>query len=97
MTTTGHVTSGSRNKGSQFISTTTNIDVANTWADKTGNRIVEIDLSKLPTQAKVYDLSTNLGRSTHIKGSTANRLAKASSEVLVEGTIPSNAINVIRE
>ncbi len=97
MTTTGHVTSGSRNKGSQFISTTTNIDVANTWADKTGNRIVEIDLSKLPTQAKVYDLSTDLGRSTHIKGSTANRLAKASSEVLVEGTIPSNAINVIRE
>ncbi|MFT8352782.1 RHS repeat-associated core domain-containing protein [Clostridium saccharoperbutylacetonicum] len=97
MTTTGHVTSGSRNKGSQFISTTTNIDVANTWADKTGNKIVKIDLSKLPDEAKIYDLSTDVGRATYIKGSTANRLAKASSEVLVEGEIPSTAINVIRE
>ena len=96
MTTTGHVVSGSRNKGSQFISTTTDINVANKWANKSGNRIVEIDLGKLPDNAKVYDLSTDIGRTTYIKGSTANRLAKASSEVLVEGTIPSEAIQVIR-
>jgi hypothetical protein len=96
MTTTGHVVSGSRNKGSQFISTTTDINVANKWANKSGNRIVEIDLGKLPDNAKVYDLSTDIGRTTHIKGSTANRLAKASSEVLVEGNIPSEAIQVIR-
>jgi uncharacterized protein RhaS with RHS repeats len=96
MTTTGHVVSGSRNKGSQFISTTTDINVANKWADQTGNRIVEIDLGKLPDSAKVYDLSTDVGRTTHIKGSTANRLAKSSSEVLIEGGVPSEAIQIIR-
>ena len=96
MTTTGHVTSGSRNKESQFISTTTKYDVANKWSEETGNRIVKIDLNQLPSENKVYDLSTDVGRSAHIKGSTANRLAKASSEVLIEGKIPPSAIEVIK-
>ena len=96
MTTTGHVTSGSRNKGSQFISTTTKYDVANKWSEETGNRIVKIDLNQLPSENKVYDLSTDVGRSAHIKGSTANRLAKSSSEVLIEGKIPPSAIEVIK-
>ena len=49
MSIEGHIVSGSRNKGSQFISTTTDINVANKYALQDGCRIVEIDLNKLPS------------------------------------------------
>lgn len=42
MSIEGHIVSGSRNKGSQFISTTTDINVANKYALQDGCRIVEI-------------------------------------------------------
>lgn len=93
----GHVSSGSRNKGSQFISTTTDINIAKVWAKKTDNKIVEINLQKLPENVSVYDLSTDDGRSRYLKGSTAKRLAKASKEVLVEGFIPEDAIKLLQK
>ena len=72
------------------------INVANKWATKDGMRIVEIDLNKLPKGTNIYDLSTDIGRSTYLKGATAKGLAKGSSEVLIEGYIPANALKVIR-
>ena len=39
MSIEGHIVSGSRNKGSQFISTTTDINVANKYALQDGCRI----------------------------------------------------------
>ncbi len=96
MTVEGHITSGSRNKGSQYISTTTDINVAKKWAEKTGNKIVEIDLAKLPDNVNVIDLSTDAGRNAYLKGSTAKGLAKGSSEVLIEGNIPSEAIKSMK-
>lgn len=97
MTVEGHVISGSRNKGSQFISTTTDINVANKWATKDGMRIVEIDLNKLPSDVNVYDLSTDIGRSTYLKGVTSKNFAKNSAEVLIEGYIPAEAIKIIKK
>ena len=94
MSIEGHIVSGSRNKGSQFISTTTDINVANKYALQDGCRIVEIDLNKLPSNVNIYDLSTAAGRNTYLKGVTAKNFAAKSSEVLLEGYIPSDAINL---
>ena len=94
MSIEGHIVSGSRNKGSQFFSTTTDINVANKYALQDGCRIVEIDLNKLPSNVNIYDLSTAVGRNTYLKGVTAKNFAAKSSEVLLEGYIPSDAINL---
>lgn len=88
----GHVISGSRNNGSQFISTTTDIRVAKEYAKRDGCRIVEIDLRKLPDGVKVYDLSTISGRNKYLSGVTAKNFASKSKEVVLEGYIPSYAI-----
>ena len=92
MTVEGHVTSGSRNNGSQFISTTTDIKVAKEYAKKDSCIIVEIDLKKLPDSVNVYDLSTTSGRNKYLKGVMARNFASKSREVLLEGYIPSYAI-----
>ncbi len=97
MTIEGHVISGSRNKGSQFISTTTDINVAKYYSTKHNLRIVEIDLNKLRRKNTIYDLSTQIGRETYLKGSTARAFAKGSKEVLIEGFIPADALKVIKE
>ena len=94
MSVEGHIISGSRNKGSQYISTTTDINVAEYYASKDGCRIVEIDLNKLPSDVPIYDLSTDYGRNIYLKGITAQNFAKSSSEVLIEGYIPSEAIKL---
>jgi hypothetical protein len=94
MSVEGHVISGSRNKGSQYISTTTDINVAEYYASKDGCRIVKIDLNKLPSDVSIYDLSTDYGRNMYLKGITAQNFAKSSSEVLIEGYIPSEAIKL---
>jgi len=89
----GHILNGSKdNFNSQYISTTTDIEVAQTWSNKTGNGIVEIDLSSLSSDTKIYDLSTDAGRSEYLKGNTATNWAKSSSEVLIEGYVPSEAV-----
>lgn len=96
MSVEGHVVSGSRNNGSQYISTTTDINVAKEWAKKDGCKIVKIDLNKLPDNINIYDLSTKEGREIFLKGATSKNFAKASNEVLLEGSIPSEAITVLK-
>jgi hypothetical protein len=89
----GHILNGSKeNFKSQYISTTTDINVAQKWAQKDGCRIIEIDLNQLPQGTKVIDLSTDAGRAANLKGVTSTNWAKASSEVLIEGYIPPEAI-----
>jgi hypothetical protein len=98
MSIEGHLISGSRNNGSQFISTTTDINVAKKWAAKEGNRIVKIDLEKLPDSLKLYDLSTEAGRANYINPNaiTANRNAASSYEVLLEGFVPADALELVK-
>ena len=86
---------GSKSKfKSQYISTTTDINIAREWANQTGNRIVEIDLSQV--SGRVIDLSTDVGRNTYLKGATAKGFAKGSLEVLIEGFIPPEAIKLVK-
>ncbi|EPR6524397.1 RHS repeat domain-containing protein, partial [Escherichia coli] len=88
-TVAGHVTSGSRSP-SQFISATKDLSIAEKWAAKSGNRIVEIDLSKVSGGA--IDISSPKGLDL-LGNQFARRLAKGSSEVLFDGPIPAGAIN----
>ena len=97
MSVTGHVQSGSRNKGSQFISTTTDINTAKDWANKTGNRIVEIDLNSLPQGTRVYDLSTETGRDEYLNNKRSKSYAGASSEVLITDEVPKNGVTLWEE
>jgi len=91
----GHILNGSRpGFNSQFISTTTDLSVARAWASKTGNRIVQIDPSKI--QGTITNLSTAAGRNANLRGNTAKNFAQASSEVLIQGTVPANAIKLIK-
>lgn len=96
MSVEGHIVSGSRNYGSQYISTTTDYNIAKDWAAKDNCRIVKIDLNKIPENVNIYDLSTDEGRNIFLKGISAKNFAKASKEVLLEGEIPSLAIEVVK-
>lgn len=96
MSIEGHVISGSRNNGSQYISTTTDYNIAKQYADRDGCQIVKIDLNKVPDNVKVYDLSTKIGQDTYLKGTSAKNFANASKEVLLEGDIPPEAIKIIK-
>ena len=69
--------------------------VAKKWASKDGKRVVSINLEMLPSNTKVYDVSTDIGRAKYLSGATANRLAKSSSEVLIEGYIPAEALELL--
>ncbi len=87
-----HVRSGSR-LDTQFIWTTRDLAVAEKWAAKTGNRIVEIDL--LLVESPIVDLSTAVGRESHLPGHViAQNFANASREVLVAGPIPASAVRL---
>ena len=94
MTIDGHVRTGSRNNGSQFISTTTDYDIAKKWAEMDGCQIVKIELNKIPNNVNIYDLSIKEGQELYLKGLTQN-FAKGSKEVLLEGAIPPSAITLI--
>ena len=95
-TLTGHVNNNSKpGYASQYISTTKDFDnVAKIYADKTGNRVVRIDLDKLPDNVKIYDLSTEANRQNLLNGWRARGYAKASVEVDIEGFIPADAIEL---
>ena len=70
---------------------------AKRYSAKDGCRIVEIDLNKIPSNVPIYDLSTDIGRNTYLRGSRAKNYARSSSEVLIEGYIlhiPSEAIKL---
>lgn len=92
----GHILHGSRpNFQSQYISTTTDLSVAQSWAGKTGNRIVEINRSGV--NGTITDLSTAAGRNANLRGTTAKNWAGASSEVLIQGNVPASAMKVIKQ
>ena len=56
-----------------------------------GNPIAQIDLGLV--DSPVYDLSTQAGRDLYLPGNPiAQAYAQASSEVLIEGTVPSGAV-----
>ncbi len=95
-TLTGHVNLNSRpGYASQFISTTTDFEgVAKDYADKYGYKVVKIDLNKLSNKAEIFDLSTEAGRNTYLKGFQAKNFASASKEVDIKGYIPKDAITL---
>lgn len=72
----GHVLNGSRpGFASQYISGTTDLNVAQKWAALTGNRIVGINLDMV--DSPIIDLSTIEGRAMYLNGVTARNFAAA--------------------
>jgi RHS repeat-associated protein len=93
----GHVMNGSKPnfRGSQFISTTTNPDVAARWRQP-GQRTVAIDTDLLTPDAvgnlRVHDISTaEKAKAAGLKGRAVHYAAR-SEEVLLEGRVPPKAI-----
>jgi hypothetical protein len=91
----GHILHGNRKsfKGSRFISTTRDLDVAKKYAKQDQRIIVRIDLNQIYSQ--IYDLSTQAGRDEYLKGRTSRNWAGKSAEVLIEDFIPPEAIDLI--
>jgi hypothetical protein len=95
-----HVLHGSKKwfKGDKWISTTKSPDVAAKWAKESGGRVVKIDLSKTQdTITDTIDLTKQAMRDKHLSGVSANNFAKASEEVLIEGTIHPRAITDVTD
>ncbi|HJT59619.1 MAG TPA: RHS repeat-associated core domain-containing protein, partial [Ktedonobacteraceae bacterium] len=82
---------------SQFISTTKSLQVALKWAAKGGNRIAEIDASKV--LGDIIDISTREGTAANGISfpSRAYSYAISSREVLIAGSIPAEAINWVED
>ena len=95
MTVHGHVTSGSRNKGSQFISTSTDPDALTQWREP-GQRMVTFDTDDVVPDAvgnrRVVDISTRERAIAAGVGSGSANIPARSREVLVEGHVPPQAI-----
>jgi hypothetical protein len=88
----GFVLHGSKeNFRSQFIATTNRLDSAIEWAKSSGNRVIQIDPKELD-RSKIIDLATKESREAILKGKTARNRSAKSSEILIEGGIPSKAI-----
>lgn len=94
MSVEGHVSSGSRNKGSQYISTTKDVDIARRYAGE-GGVVVSIRLDALGGDVKIYDLTNKDVLDKHIKFPMTRNFATKSKEVLIEGYIPPDAITII--
>lgn len=94
MSVEGHVSSGSRNKGSQYISTTKDVDIARHYAGE-GGVVVSIRLDALGGDVKIYDLTNKDVLDKHIKFPMTRNFATKSKEVLIEGYIPPDAITII--
>ena len=90
----GHVTSGSRNNGSRYISVTLDRTVAELHAREDGCRVVEMDLT-LVTQKQIDVSYTVLGRTNGLRGNMALRFANKSREVLIEGSVNASAITAV--
>jgi len=68
---------------------TKSLQVARRWQEL-GVPIYVIDLSKV--KGTVIDLTDDVVRNKLLRHPIANNLAKASAEILLEGTIPAEAI-----
>ncbi|MDE1464275.1 RHS repeat domain-containing protein, partial [Spartinivicinus poritis] len=98
MTVDGHVRTGSRNKGSQFISTTLDREVAAKW-NVPGQTTVMFDTDDIiPDELgnrQVIDISTREKAASHgVKGVPLNFVGD-SKEVLVVGKVPASAISIV--
>ena len=80
-----HVFCGSRrNYQSQFISTTSSIEVANYWKARGPTaKIAVIGFPPNPRQCIVIDLTTTANRNLYLKGNVSKAYAKRSCEVLL--------------
>ncbi|KAK3101051.1 hypothetical protein FSP39_000589 [Pinctada imbricata] len=99
-----HVAYGSRGRSSQYISTCSNyrsvMELASICRD--GHiRIVKIDLRRLPSNVRVFDLTSNLNRKLNFEDRdgaaycNANVHAERFSEVVIVGHIPSDCVELI--
>ena len=95
MTPHGHVSSGSRNKGSQFISTSTDPEALAKWREP-GQRMVSFDTDDVVPDVKgnrnILDISSVDKAKAHGIGGVSARFSANSKEVLVEGHVPPQAI-----
>jgi RHS repeat-associated protein len=95
MTVHGHVATGSRNKGSQFISTSTDPQALEKWREP-GQRMVSFDTDDVVPDIKgnknIIDISTVEKAKSHGVGTVSANMAASSKEVLVEGHVPGNKI-----
>ncbi|MDF2804179.1 MAG: wapA3, partial [Anaerocolumna sp.] len=90
---------GDKYKKTSYNSTSINIAKSEVQAKKSENRIVKIDLSKLPDHTVIVDLSTDdLTRSIRLNGNKkAVDYAANSSEVLIRGKIDPEAVTLLDE
>jgi len=99
MTVHGHVSTGSRNKGSQFISTSTDPEALAKHREP-GQRMVSFDTEDVvPDKVgnkRVIDISTVEKAKANGVGSVSARFANDSKEILVEAHVPSSAITPCR-
>jgi RHS repeat-associated protein len=98
MTVDGHIRTGTRHNGSQFISTTTDPDVAAKWREP-GQITVKFDTDHVVPDKlgnlKIVDVSTTeKAKAAGVKG-LAVRNANASKEILIEGKVPAEAIEKV--
>ncbi|QYS87252.1 RHS repeat-associated core domain-containing protein [Flavobacterium oreochromis] len=95
MSTHGHVSSGSRNKGSQFISTSTDPSALEKWREP-GQRMVSFDTDDVVPDVKgnknIFDISTVEKAKANGVGGLSAKFSASSKEVLVEGHVPANKI-----
>ena len=82
-----------------YNSTSVNMAESRRQADKTGNRIVAIDLNKLPDSQVIVDLSPNdTVRNKRLNGNEkAVFYAGNSSEVLIQGIIHPDAVRLLSD
>jgi RHS repeat-associated protein len=95
MTVHGHVSSGSRNNGSQFISTST--DPAALEPHRApGQRMVSFDTDHVVADSRgnrnIIDISSVDKARANGVGAVSANMAAASKEVLVEGHVPADKI-----
>ena len=95
MTIHGHVSSGSRNKGSQLISTSKDPTyLADTW-HQPGQRMVAIDTDKLGSNVQIIDISTREKALAAGVGSGSANFPSKSKEVLLVGHVPAEALEEV--
>ena len=90
-----HVRFGSQpDVTSRYISTTTDLAVAEAWAARTGNRIAVIDLSMV--QGEIIDLTTYENRAYYLLDWKGRGYAMRSSEMVIDGWVPPEAVTEVR-
>lgn len=91
----GHVSSGSRNNGSQYISTSIDSKVLEKWKQP-GQRMISFDtddvIPDMLGNKEIIDISTIDKAKAHGVGVVSANMAASSKEVLIVGHVPANKI-----